>query len=174
MRSALFLDRDGVINIDLGYVFKPSDFIAVEGIENLSSSARRLGYELIVITNQSGIARKYYSPAHVKAFHQTIHAYFQSFGCSILDFFVCPHHPAFSGNCLCRKPATLNIEKAAALHQIDLSTSFFIGDKESDMIAGKQAGCQTLFLTDSATSPWADYHIATLGEAERIISSISA
>ena len=142
--KALFLDRDGVINIDYGYVYKIEDCRFVPGIFDLCARARELGYKIIVVTNQSGVARGYFGEDDFLKFMDYVRGVFQARGCPIDDVFYCPYHkdglPPWNIDSPDRKPAPGMILKAARKHNIDLRASALIGDSESDVQAGKSAG----------------------------------
>lgn len=151
MNKALFLDRDGIINLDHGYVYQQQDFQFTDGIFELCQYATQLGYLLIVITNQSGIARGKYTEADFTSLTEWMKIQFKQHQCRITDVFYCPHHPTkgigeYLKACECRKPEPGMILKAAATHDIDLSESIFIGDKVSDMQAAESAGIVTRIL----------------------------
>ena len=149
LKKALFLDRDGVINVDSGYVWRTEDLILREEIIPFLLQVKEK-YVFIIITNQSGIARGMYRKEDVETFHQALRSSLATAGIHILDIFFCPHHPDHGSTCLCRKPSPLMIEKAAAKHQIDLANSWMIGDKTTDVEAGLAAGCKTIFLSESS------------------------
>lgn len=151
-RKALFLDRDGVINIDKGFVHKIEDCEFVEGIFDICLKAKQNGFLLIVATNQSGIARGYYTEADFHKLMAYIKQEFVGRGCPLDDVFYCPFHPdgfqpyrRDSGD---RKPAPGMILKAAEKYNIDLSRSAMLGDKESDMEAGVAAGVKYNILAN--------------------------
>lgn len=154
MNKALFLDRDGIINIDHGYVYRQEDFEFVEGIFELCKTAQRLGYIIIVITNQSGIGRGRYTE---EDFHQLTHWMKQQFthrGVHITDVYFCPHHPTkakgdYLTSCECRKPNPGMVLLAAKEHKIDVKQSIFVGDKISDMQAAEAAGVHNRVLVAS-------------------------
>jgi D,D-heptose 1,7-bisphosphate phosphatase len=139
LKKAVFLDRDGIINKDLGYVYKPADFSFVPGFPELAHRLKKLDYLLIVVTNQSGVARGYFSELDVSVFHQKIQGELLArVGVAIDRFYICPHHPdgivkEYSFECLCRKPKTGLIDMALKQDTIDMNRSFLIGDKASDI-----------------------------------------
>lgn len=144
-RRALFLDRDGVINKNRGYVHRAEDTEFMSGIFETCRVAAERNYLIVVITNQAGIARGYYTIETFLAYTEWLHEQFRDRGVSLLATYYCPHHPdypvpGYSENCLCRKPAPGMIMSAARDFSIDLSTSLLVGDMESDVIAGKSAG----------------------------------
>lgn len=140
MRKALFLDRDGVINVDKHHVYRITDFEFVEGIFEICRKYRDAGYLIFVVTNQAGIARKIYSEAEFMVLTEYMLDRFVSEGIHITKVYYCPHHPDFTGPCSCRKPNPGLFFKAAEEFGIDLDASVIIGDKESDMLAGRNAG----------------------------------
>jgi len=147
-RKALFLDRDGVINIEKNYVHRIEDFEFTEGIFDLCRHFIEKGFIVVVITNQAGIARGYYSEKDFKRLTKWMLQRFEEEGIEIATVKFCPHHPDFTGPCLCRKPEPGMILEAASELDIDLSESVLIGDKMSDIEAGKKAGLSTLCLIE--------------------------
>ncbi len=151
MEKAIFLDRDGVINIDKGYVYKWQDFelcdYAIEGLKGLMN----LNYKLIIITNQSGIARGYYSQKEYASFTNKIKAHMEEEGVHLTGVYHCPHHPLgvvkeYSYKCTCRKPEIGMIIQACEEHKIDIGQSILVGDKQSDLQAAIKAGIQRRYL----------------------------
>jgi D,D-heptose 1,7-bisphosphate phosphatase len=136
--KAAFLDRDGTINVDNGYTYKIEDleFLpgAVEGLKEL----QKKGYLLIIITNQSGIGRGYYTEKDYKNFMKEFYKRLEEKGVKITADYYCPHRP--EDKCRCRKPMTELVEKAIKDYDIDSSKSIFIGDKKIDMETGKRCG----------------------------------
>ncbi len=146
MRKALFLDRDGVINVDHDYVYKPEEFEFIDGIFELVRRYHEAGYLIIVVTNQSGIARGRYSEAEFLHVSAWMKAQFASHGGEIDEVFYCPHHPEFSGTCRCRKPSSGMLIDAQKKYDIDMSRSLLIGDKERDIEAAIGAGVEDTIL----------------------------
>ena len=175
-RRALFLDRDGVINVDHGYVYLPEQTQWVPGIFELCEVARQRGYALVVVTNQAGIARGYYSEAEFAAYSQWLRGQFAARGLEILAIYHCPHHPSEGLNewrrdCDCRKPKPGLIVRAQRELDIDLAHSALIGDKVSDVQAGVAAGVGHCLLIggngeSSAESISMTQAIAWLGSLE--------
>ncbi|AZQ84764.1 D-glycero-beta-D-manno-heptose 1,7-bisphosphate 7-phosphatase [Colwellia sp. Arc7-635] len=154
MNKALFLDRDGIINIDHGYVHKIENFEFVDGIFELCQLAISKGYQIFVITNQAGIARGYYDKQTFEALSQWMVSKFEEQNVSIGKVYYCPHHPdkgvnEFVMSCDCRKPEPGMIMQAQQEYSIALADSIFIGDKISDMQAASNAGIETRILVDS-------------------------
>ena len=147
--AALFLDRDGTINHDPGYIRNPDDIIlypgVVEGIRQLKNKFRM---KMIVISNQSGIARGMMTHEDVRSINNRINEILLDSGTSIDGFYYCPYHPDYSEKHLttCRKPSPELVFLAAKEHDIDLSKSYFVGDKISDVDCGINAGVKTIFL----------------------------
>lgn len=131
IHKALFLDRDGIINIDHGYVYMTKDFEFTKGIFEICALFQSLGYTLFVVTNQSGIARGYYKEEDFRHLTQWMVQQFKQKGIKIEKVFYCPHLP--NANCKCRKPNTGMIEQAISEYSIDLLHSWIIGDKQSDI-----------------------------------------
>ena len=159
MTSAVFLDRDGVINVDHGYVSTWEQFEFLPGVPEALRELQDAGYLLVVVSNQSGIGRGYYSEADVASLNQAIAQHLGStVGVTLSAFYHCPHHPTeaegeFRRQCDCRKPAPGMIQRAVLDHGIDLKTSLLVGDKDSDIEAGRAAGVARLFkVEDSAQS----------------------
>jgi len=151
MKKALFLDRDGVINIDHGYVYKKEEFEFVGDIFAVCLDAQSKGYEIFVITNQSGIARGKYTVQQFEELSQWMTNEFKSKGIVVSDVYHCPHHPdkglgAYLKVCDCRKPEAGMLFRAEKEHNIDLLNSVFIGDKVSDMQAAEKAGIKNRIL----------------------------
>jgi len=165
-RRAAFLDRDGVINVDTGYLYRWEDFQFMPGVIETLGQLHRAGYLLVVITNQSGIARGYYSEADFQALTQQMQTYLAEQGCPIAAVYYCPHLPSPSGqvqpfntDCHCRKPKPGMLLRAAADLDLDLNASFMVGDKLSDMQAATAAGVARGYLlqaTKNSTKTIAD------------------
>ena len=151
MRRVIFLDRDGTINIEKSYLHKWEDFEfeknAIEGLKALVN----LGYELVIVTNQSGIARGYYSEEELKKLNNEMMLELKKSRINILDCYYCPHHPEkgleeYKKECNCRKPSPGMLLDAKEKYGIDMSKSFMIGDKYSDLKAGENAGVKSILV----------------------------
>jgi len=152
MNKALFLDRDGVINVEKDYLYKIEDFEFIDGIFNLCKYYTDLGYIIVVVTNQSGIARNYYSKEDFNRLTVWMKEEFLKNSITIEDVYYCPHHPDISGECSCRKPKPGMLLDAAKDHNIDLSSSLIVGDKERDIEAGLNASLTETYLFDESKS----------------------
>jgi len=152
--KAIFLDRDGVINHDPGdYTKSVSEFEILPGVLETLKEWYNLGYKLIVITNQGGLAKGLYSVDDVEAMHQYFQGKCVMQGFEIQAFFYCPHHEAHNGKCLCRKPGSLMIEKALHRYQINPSLSFMFGDRDRDVICAENAGVRGIKINTNAALP---------------------
>ena len=139
-RPTAFLDRDGVLNVDRGYVHRPDQLSWIAGAPDAVRLLNEAGYTVIVVTNQSGVARGYFDEAAVKRFHSRMQDSLLAQGAHIDAFYYCPHHPEgtvkeFAVRCHCRKPDTGMLEQAARDWPIELTRSFLIGDKDGDLAA---------------------------------------
>jgi D-glycero-D-manno-heptose 1,7-bisphosphate phosphatase len=144
--KALFLDRDGTVNVEKNYVFRIEDFEFREGIFELVYDFFKRGYLIFVITNQAGIARGLYTHEAFQILNDWMVDQFSVHGITISGVFYCPHHPDFDGECDCRKPKPGMILKAKEQFNLELKNSFLIGDKISDIQAGLNAGIGTNYL----------------------------
>lgn len=183
MAYALFLDRDGVINIDHGYVHQPKEFEFVEGIFDLSAAAQNLGYKIVVVTNQAGIGRGYYSEQQFFDLTQWMRAEFIQKQIVISAIYHCPFHPVhgvgeYKRESDDRKPGPGMILRAARDLGLDLNRSAMIGDKMTDMEAALRAGVGLRILFDQQASGsegaslgLVDAHISRLSDARCLLSA---
>ncbi|QDT29223.1 D-glycero-alpha-D-manno-heptose-1,7-bisphosphate 7-phosphatase [Gimesia panareensis] len=144
MPKALFLDRDGVVNVEKHYLHRIEDCEFVAGLFDLCRAASQAGYRLIIVTNQSGIARGYFNEAQFLSLMDWVRLQFSRQNAPLLDVFYCPHHPTqgvgqYKTKCLCRKPHPQMLFDAARKHDLDLQESIIVGDKLSDIQAGRAA-----------------------------------
>ncbi len=152
MNKAIFLDRDGTLNIEKNYLYRIEDFEFIKGMPEAIRKWNELGYLVIVITNQAGVARGYYREEDVKILHEYINECLKKLGAHINSFYYCPHHPTegigkYKIECNCRKPKTGLLEKAIVEFSIDVNKSYLFGDKESDLEAGSKMKIKS-FLVD--------------------------
>ena len=157
--KALFLDRDGVVNVDYGYVHKKEDFHFIDGIFSLAAAALREGFLIIIVTNQAGIGRGYYTEAQFHELMDWVKDEFRRRGAAVHAVYFCPCHPTrgigrYRRESPFRKPAPGMLLQAAADHDIDLEASLMVGDALTDMEAGRAAGVGRLFyLTPERDAP---------------------
>jgi D-glycero-D-manno-heptose 1,7-bisphosphate phosphatase len=152
VNKAFFLDRDGVINFDIGYLHEPDKTELLSGVADAIIALHRAGYLAVVVSNQAGVAKGYYPEADTHAVHARLQTMLLSAGGreALIDaWYFCPHHPKHTGECSCRKPAPGMLLKAAEAFDIDLKHSFMIGDRMSDLEAGVNAGCAASCLVIS-------------------------
>jgi len=172
LRPAIFLDRDGTLNIDKDYLYKCEDWEWIDGVVPSLARLSRAGFALVVASNQSGIARGFYTEKDVKALHKWVDdELFRLEGIRFDGFYICPHHPDYGSSCECRKPAHGLLLRAADELQLDLSSSWMIGDKARDVEAGRRAGCRTALVSEKYQKILcgADISVSTFTEAVNII-----
>ena len=151
LRPAVFLDRDGTINVEKDYLHRAEDFTFIAGVPDAIRRLREAGFLVVVVTNQSGVARGYYPREAVCRLHEHLQQELRRHGAAIDGFYVCPHHPTegvgdYRIDCDCRKGAPGMLLQAARDHAIDLDRSFMVGDKLADIEAGQAAGCSSLLV----------------------------
>ncbi len=150
MKKAIFLDRDGTINVEKDYIYKSEDLIFEEGTIEALKTFKNLGYILIVVSNQSGIARGYFTEEDLNIFNNNMNEMLKKNGVEITEFYCCPHHPDGIGEykkvCECRKPNNKMIEDAIKKYNIDREKSYMIGDKTSDIGAGLKSNLKTVLV----------------------------
>lgn len=183
-RAAVFLDRDGVINHDSGYTSSAENFEFVDGIFELCRAASQSGYLLIVVTNQAGIARGYYSEQDFLTLTEWMYQRFEEEGAPLTDVFHCPYHPEhgvghYKQDSFDRKPNPGMLLRAVKKYGLDLGHSIMIGDKDSDMQAAKNAGVEVRchYLADGhheALSRAATHMIQSLREGILLLNESAA
>ena len=172
--KVIFLDRDGVINKEVKYLYKSGDFDFIDGTFETCKQLQAYGYQLIIITNQSGISRGYYSEKDFKSLTKWMLENFSKQGVNILDVFFCPHGP--NSSCECRKPKPGMLLTAQEKYNINMENSWMIGDKEEDLIAAKKAGVNNTILVRSGhtideQTPYAEYIMHSIKEIVEVIKS---
>jgi D-glycero-D-manno-heptose 1,7-bisphosphate phosphatase len=140
MNRAIFLDRDNTLIQDKGYIHRPEDVVLLPGVAQGLALLKKSGYLLIVVSNQSGIGRGYYTERDFHAVNARLQELLAHHGVKIDDFFFCPHTP--EDNCRCRKPQTGMLERAVSRWNVALSQSFVVGDKDTDVLLALNAGCK--------------------------------
>lgn len=165
MNKALFLDRDGVINVDVRYPYLPEHIRFCDGIFDVCTIAQQRGYMLIVVTNQAGVAKGYYTENDVNKLHEWMWEKFSEKSITITAFYYCPYHEKgtvnpYNVSSECRKPNPGMILQAVREHNIDLSKSIIVGDKQSDRI--NLPGLRSIIIKSQYATD--NYNVKTLYE----------
>jgi D-glycero-D-manno-heptose 1,7-bisphosphate phosphatase len=155
LRPAAFIDRDGVLNEDRGYVHRIEDFVWLPGAIEALARLQQAGYALVIVTNQSGIARGLYTMADLDALNAHIEGELRRHGVALTGIYACPHHPqavqaAYRLDCACRKPKPGLILQAAREHSLALEALCLFGDRPRDIDAGRAAGVARCWLIGDA------------------------
>lgn len=167
MNKCIFLDRDGVLNVERGdYTYLPEDFIVPEHVPAAIKKIKEAGYLAVVVTNQAGISKGLYSREQMHTCHELL---MQKTGHLIDRIYYSPYHPSYSES-LSRKPETIMIEKAIARYNIDPASSWLIGDRARDIECGQRMGLQTILVTNNQLDRCEPDHVAVdLADALRYI-----
>jgi histidinol-phosphate phosphatase family protein len=185
LRRAAFLDKDGTLVVDVPYNADPNKIVLMDGALDGLRALHEAGYLLIVVSNQSGVARGYFEEAALDAVEARLRALLDAAGIPLAGFYACPHHPdglvtRYAVACECRKPAPGLLQRAADEHGIDLERSWLVGDILHDVEAGSRAGCRTILLANGHETEWdlrpgrhPDLLARDLTEAARLILSRS-
>lgn len=183
IRKAVFLDRDGTIVVHEPYLSSPDQLKLLPNVAQGIRLFRECGYLIIIVTNQSGVARGFFDEERLTLIHQKLITTLEDEGAMIDDLYYCPHHmegtiDRYKVDCNCRKPKPGMLLDAARQHHIDLTQSLMIGDSETDMLAGKNAGCECVLIRNNrmderTTAPMigTDYIVKDLLEAANYIIS---
>lgn len=181
LNKAVFLDRDGTVNEEVGYMVDIGKLRLIPGVGTAIRRLNNAGFKIVLVTNQSGVARGYFSESLVHEAHARMDSMLRSDGARIDAVYYCPHHPtagsgAYTVDCNCRKPRTGLIDQAAKDLNIDISHSYMVGDKWSDVELGHRAGVRSVLVksgfahddpgnkrTDPLKEP--DFHAQDLSEA---------
>ena len=164
MNGVVFLDRDGVINADIGYLWRREDFVWIPGAPAAIRLFNERGRPVVVVTNQSGVARGYYSEQDVESLHRWMNAELNKQGARIDAFYFCPHHPdgaipEYTRVCDCRKPQPGMLLQAMEDWRADPAKSVLIGDKESDVAAAAAAGIRGYLFDGKNLLEFVEDHI---------------
>ena len=151
MDKIVFLDRDGTINEEVEYLHRPSDLVILPGVSAALKRLKEQGFRLVVVTNQAGVARGYYSESDVEELHEYMNRLLAKDGAEIDRYFYCPHHPVhgigdYKQPCHCRKPDIGMFEMAEKYFQVDKFHSYMIGDKLLDTEAGHNYGVSAVLV----------------------------
>ncbi|MDA7437934.1 D-glycero-beta-D-manno-heptose 1,7-bisphosphate 7-phosphatase [Candidatus Pseudothioglobus singularis] len=170
--KTIFLDRDGIINQEKNYLYKIDDFEFIDGIFDTCRYFQNLDYKIIIITNQSGISRGYYSERDYHILTEWMLSMFTKNNINILDIFHCPHGP--DSNCECRKPRPGMFIEAKNKHNINMNKSWMIGDRKRDITAASLAGITNTILVGSGHKIYEEnsqtkYHLNSLNDIRNVI-----
>ena len=151
MEKVIFLDRDGTLNVEVNYLHRKEDLVLLPGVPEALKAFKDQGYKLVVITNQAGVARGYYTEEDVKELHRYMNELLTGQGAGIDAFYYCPHHPEhgigkYKIPCHCRKPEAGMFEMAEQDFEVDKASSWMIGDKLIDIEAGRNYGVRTVLV----------------------------
>lgn len=175
MKRAIFLDRDGTVIDDTGYLNDPDELVLMPRAAEAMVQLKAAGYLLVVITNQSGIARGIVTPEQLQATNGRMRDALRAGGADYDALYFCPHHPTeaaiaeYAVDCDCRKPRPGMLLRAAVEHDIDLARSWLIGDAERDVEAGIAAGCRTVRVAESGSETKADHLADGIYDAAQFI-----
>ncbi|NOU52376.1 D-glycero-beta-D-manno-heptose 1,7-bisphosphate 7-phosphatase [Pseudoalteromonas sp. JBTF-M23] len=172
-QKAIFLDRDGVINVDHAYVHKIEDFEFIDGVFEACQQFVAMGYIIVVVTNQSGIGRGYYNEQQFSKLSDWMCDEFAKHQVNISKVYYCPHHPdkalpQFKQECGCRKPSPGMLTQAIEEFDIDVSQSIMVGDKLSDIEAARAAGLSKAILVESGQA----FSEAVKSQADLVCASL--
>ncbi len=171
-RRALFLDRDGVVNREQGYVWTADVFEILPEFIALARAYTQAGYAFVIITNQGGIGKGLYGWPEVETLHAILNARLSAEGILLPTIYCCPHHPS-SSHCLCRKPSPLLFERALALGGYDAGQCIMLGDRVRDVIPARALGMHTVLITTHADEEGAidaaHHQVSSMAEATEIL-----
>jgi D-glycero-D-manno-heptose 1,7-bisphosphate phosphatase len=144
LRSALLLDRDGVLNEEVNYLHDPKDLVMIADVGRVVAACNQRGIPVVVVTNQAGIGRGYYDVAAYESVNRAMAEHLSKEDAHVDAWYHCPHHPTFG--CTCRKPAPGMLERGASELGLDLSRSVMVGDKKSDLLAARAVGARAILV----------------------------
>lgn len=169
MNRAIFFDRDGTLNVDKGYTHKIKDFELFPGVINGLKLLSKTDYKLIIINNQAGIGKGFYTEKNAENFNKHLKKIVEENGGRINAIYFCPHKP--EDNCTCRKPETGMLRKAQENFDLDLNKSFFIGDTTADIETGKRAGCITILVKTGLKGKDGKFNVESDFIAENLVEA---
>ena len=172
MKKCVFFDRDGIVNRapGAGYVEKWADFVLLPEFVEVLRTVKKKGYEAVIVTNQRGVARGIMTMDAVNEIHRSLRALLKRrYKLQLLDILCCPHGV---DECDCRKPKPGMFLEAARRHDLDLKASWMIGDHDTDIEAGRAAGCRTILVGDGDGNIEADYRAGDLSELKLLVESV--
>lgn len=175
LNKAVFLDRDGTIIVDTNFSVDPARLAPMPGTLEGLRRLQEAGYLLVVITNQSGVARGRFEEPQLVAFHEHMIGWFAARGITLTAIYYCPHYAGgevapYAVSCDCRKPAAGMLRRAAEEHRIDLAQSWMIGDRDCDIGVGRAAGCRTIRVHRSDDGRvTSDFEVADVAQAADLI-----
>ncbi len=186
MDKVIFLDRDGTLNEEVHYLYRQEDLRLLSGVPEAVRLLREAGFKIVVITNQAGVARGYYTCEDVENLHRYMNNLLEKEGARIDAFYYCPHHPEYGVGiyrqvCRCRKPDIGMFEKAEENFEVDKAHSYMIGDKRLDIQAGKNYGVFSILVgtgygaglkeesDEKGEEPFYDFYAKTLVDAAEYI-----
>lgn len=169
---AVYLDRDGTINVEKNYLYRVEDWEWIPGAEEAIKQLNKAGFLVVVVSNQAGIARGLYSEQDVQVLHKYVTAELMSKGAKIDAYYFCPHHPEHGNfrNCRCRKPSPNMLLEAANALNIDRNNSYMVGDKVSDMIAAKAAGVNGILVQTG----YGIHELPHLSQEHQVVTDLAA
>lgn len=172
--KAVFLDRDGTLIANRHYGSDPNGIVLLDGVVEGLAALRRAGYKLLLVSNQSGVARGYFDEGAVARMHDRLQRMLDRYGAALDGLEYCPHHPegvepSYAVECSCRKPAPGMLRRAARKHGVNLSASWMVGDIEADVEAGRRAGARTVLVGPETSLTPPDLRAEDFAEAVRHI-----
>ncbi len=180
MNKAVFCDRDGTVNVDKHYLYQIKDFEFLPGVPQALSELRQMGYLLILVTNQSGIARGYYTVEQMQNLHQYMQNELGKYDAQFDDIFFCPHHvqgiiSRYAMSCGCRKPGIQMFSRAIEKYDIMPEQSIAVGDKDRDLIPAKRLGMKCIKISDEKDGDWIICHTweDVLGHAKKLFADLN-
>lgn len=178
MEKCVFLDRDGVLIKDVGYLKNPDDIIILPGTMDALKDLKSNGFLLIIVTNQAGIAKGFFTISDLENVNKRLLNIYEANGIAIDDLYFCPHHEngtvePYNIRCSCRKPDTGMVTDGVEKFGIDINKSFMVGDKDSDILLAKNSGLRSFYIKNSMyehdENIIPDFYVADLEEAADII-----